>query len=100
MLNKMVMLLVVSSLVATNVQAAEDQKKPAIEPHMGPVINNFGPVFDVPEEPYMLKKGVHYKTSMDISEGSEDHSKLNRQFESAARYLNMNASSGIDPADL
>jgi hypothetical protein len=33
----------------------------AAEPQTGPVIKDFGPVFDVPEDSWNLQEGVHYK---------------------------------------
>jgi hypothetical protein len=33
----------------------------AAEPQTGPVIKDFGPVFEVPEGSWNLQEGVHYK---------------------------------------
>ena len=100
MLNKVMTALAIASLMVSSVLAAEAQQKPVVESHMGPVIKNFGAVVDVPDGSYVLKKGTHYKASMDVSDSADDNSILNRHFESAARYLNMNARSGIDAADM
>ena len=68
----------------------------ASEPRTGPVIKDFGPVFEVPEGSLNLDKDSHYKVSMDVSDTSEGSGDLNRRLESAARFLNLHASNGID----
>ena len=70
------------------------------KPQTGPVIKDFGPVFEVPGNPLNLDKGKHYKVSMDVSATSENTGDLNRRLESAARFLNLHASNGIDPDDI
>ena len=62
----------------------------------GPVVEKFGPVFDVPSGSYNLDPTQRYRVVMDVGEGPEDESSLNRRIESAARFLNMHARSGID----
>lgn len=66
----------------------------------GPVIEQFGPVAGVPEGAFNLVPGERYRLLFDVSGGSKDEHALNRGLESAARFLNMHARSGIDPADL
>ena len=75
-------------------------ESPLDKTHMGPVIKNFGPVFDVPDASFELKKGVHYKAVMDLSESPETDGELNSGLESVARFLNMNVGSGIKAEDL
>ena len=72
----------------------------AAEPQTGPVIKGYGPVFEVPEDSWNLKKRKHYKVSMDVSATGDFSSDLNRHFESAARFLNMHASNGINPGNI
>ena len=69
-------------------------------PQTGPVIAGFGPVFEVPEGSMNLKKGQHYKVSMDISASADSDDELNRRLESAARFLNMHAREGIKAEDM
>ena len=47
---------VIFAFVAGNAYAAE--------PQTGPVIKNFGPVFEVPDGSWNLQKDVHYKVSI------------------------------------
>jgi intracellular sulfur oxidation DsrE/DsrF family protein len=72
----------------------------AAEPQTGPVIKDFGPVFEVPEGSWNLQEGVHYKVSMDVSATGDSSSDLNRRIESAARFLNLHARNGIDPKNI
>ena len=83
---------VAASLVVAGVSAAE--------PKTGPVIKNYGPVFEVPGNAWNLQKDSRYKVSMDVSATGDFSDDLNRRFESAARFLNMHASNGIDPANI
>ena len=72
----------------------------AATPRTGPVISDYGPVFDVTRGAYNLKKDTHYKVSMDVSATSDSSNDLNRRLESAARFLNMHVSNGIDPKNI
>jgi len=65
----------------------------------GPVIEGFGPVVNV-EPQFNLLPETHYRVVFDVSETPEDPAALNRSIESAARFLNMHARSGIDPANI
>jgi len=75
---------------------------PAIagEPVTGPVIDNYGPVFAVPQGSYNLLPDQQYKVVMDVGKGPEDPVTLNRSIESAARFLNMQARNGTAPENL
>ena len=72
----------------------------AAEPQTGPVIKDYGPVYEVPEGSWNLQKDKHYKVSMDVSATGDFSSDLNRYFASAARFLNMHARNGIDPKNI
>jgi intracellular sulfur oxidation DsrE/DsrF family protein len=69
-------------------------------PATGPVIDNYGPVFAVPQGSYNLVPDQQYKVVMDVGKGSEDPANLNRSIESAARFLNMQARNGTPPENL
>ena len=69
----------------------------ASEPVTGPVIEGYGPVFDVPDGSFNLSPGQKYKVLMDIAKGPDDPAALNRSIETAARFLNMHARNGIKP---
>lgn len=72
----------------------------ALEPQTGPVIEAFGPVYDVPAEALNLKEGLQYKVSMDVSATEDFSDDQNRRIESAARFLNLHAKNGIDPGNI
>ena len=72
----------------------------ASEPESGPVIENYGPVYAVPEDSFNLDPSQHYKILMDIGKGPDDPAQLNRSIESAARFLNMHSRNGIKPENL
>ena len=72
----------------------------ASETVTGPVVDNYGPVFAVPEGSFNLDPKRKYKILMDIGKGPDDPSVLNRNIESAARFLNMHSRNGIKPENL
>lgn len=74
---------------------------PAVaEPVIGPVIENFGPVYYVPEEPLDLPPDVRLKAVFDIAAAPDEPGKLNHRLETVARYLNMHARAGVEPRQL
>ena len=72
----------------------------AWSPETGPVIESFGPVVEIPDAAFKLDPGVRYRTVMDVADSPQDPAALNRQIESAARFLNMHARDGIPPAHM
>jgi len=72
----------------------------AAVPQTGPVIEAYGPVFEVPGGSWNLEKNKKYKVSMDVSAGADSSGGLNRRIESAARFLNLHARNGIKPEDM
>ncbi len=63
--------------------------------HPGPVISEFGKIAAVPGVSFDEK--THFKTVWDVSTGA-DEGKINRNFESVARFLNMHVANGV-PAE-
>lgn len=72
----------------------------AAEPLTGPVIEAYGPVYQVAEGSFNLRQDTRYKVSMDVSATEDFSGDLNRRLESAARFLNMHARNGIDPKNI
>jgi len=63
-------------------------------PVMGPVIENYGPVYEF-KDAYGLDKNVNYRAVMDVTSAPEDVAVRNPSIESAARFLNMHARAGV-----
>ena len=72
----------------------------AAEALRGPVIEAYGPVYQVGEAAFSLKQDTRYKVSMDVSATEDFSGDLNRRLESAARFVNMHARNGIDPKNI
>lgn len=62
----------------------------------GPVFEDFGPVADIPDADFQIPEGMEFKVAFDVARAAEE-GQLNRGFESAARFVNMNASVGVEP---
>lgn len=68
-------------------------------PQTGPVVDDFGPAFPAPDTAFNLLPDRSYKVRLDVASGG-DAETSNRALESAARYLNMHAQSGINVDNL
>ena len=66
--------------------------------HAGKIIADYGRVATVADAP-ALAPDSEFKVVFDVSEAAEK-GKLNRQLESAARFLNMHAEAGVASANL
>ncbi len=64
----------------------------------GPVINGFGAVFQVDGADFQIDRTKEYKAVFDIMDSPESPTALNSSIETAARFLNMHAQSGV-PAE-
>ena len=69
-------------------------------PATGPVVADYGPVFEPPEGAFNLAPDTHYKVRLDVARGADAPPDRNRLLESAARFLNMHAQQGIDPGNI
>lgn len=72
----------------------------AQEKHTGPVIPEFGPVWDIPGATYQLDTDGTLMAVFDVMQSPEDHTQVNPWIETAARFLNMHAAAGMDPENL
>ena len=66
--------------------------------HAGDLITDFGRIAEV-ETNYPIPGDARFRISFDVSKQAEA-GELNRNFESAARFLNMHAAAGIDPKQI
>jgi intracellular sulfur oxidation DsrE/DsrF family protein len=72
----------------------------AAEPQTGPVIENYGPVYELPDAGFKLDPAIVYRSVMDVSDSAQEVDALNRHIESAARFLNMHTRDGIPATNL
>ena len=61
----------------------------------GPVIEGYGPVFDVPFVEVETDTNMEYRVVFDVAESTETPGDQNRYIASVARFLNMQARAGV-----
>ena len=66
----------------------------------GKIIKDYGQSFDVENPDIITDTNAELKVIFDISQSSEDKSVVNKQIETAARFLNMHAKEGMKPGQL
>ena len=66
----------------------------------GKIIKDYGQSFDVENPDIKTNTNAELKVIFDISQSSEDKSVVNKQIETAARFLNMHAKEGMKPEQL
>jgi len=76
-------------------QSVFGQKKEA-----GPVIKDFGKVWKVQNADYPTKTAQEFKVVFDVMNSPDNPSQRNASIETAARFLNMHAQSGVPIAQL
>lgn len=62
---------------------------------MGPVIPDFGPVFDVQGQEVPVPTDMEFKVLFDIAAGTQEPGGLSAELNTVARYINMNARAGV-----
>lgn len=66
----------------------------------GPIITDFGKVHQINNADFKVDKTKEYKAVFDIMNTPDDKKELNKSIETAARFLNMHAQSGIPAKNL
>lgn len=66
----------------------------------GPVIEQFGPVWQIPDATFEMDKHAEYRVVFDVMNSPEDPTARNPWMETAARFLNMHAQAGVSPSQL
>ncbi|MEM1336160.1 MAG: DsrE family protein [Bacteroidota bacterium] len=61
----------------------------------GPIIKTYGPVYTIDNPSYPTETAATFKVVFDIMDSPDDPGILNAKIETAARFLNMHAQSGI-----
>lgn len=72
----------------------------AAGPATGPVIDDYGPVYYVPDEPLDLPPASLLKAVFDIAAAPEESETPNYRLETVARYLNMHARAGVEASQM
>lgn len=67
----------------------------AQEKKTGPIVEDYGAVWNIAAPDFKTDTAKTYKVVFDIMNSPDDPSQLNANLESAARFLNMHAQSGI-----
>ena len=88
---------VVMSVLSLGSVPATAQDLTAFGP--GPVFADLGWVAPIPDADFAIPEGIDLHIAFDTSAPAED-GKINRTLDSAARFLNMHAAAGIEPARL
>jgi intracellular sulfur oxidation DsrE/DsrF family protein len=70
------------------------------EPLKGPLIQEYGAAWDIPEVTYATDTSATFKAVFDVMNSPQDHTEVNPWIETAARFLNMHARAGVDPRQL
>lgn len=76
-----------SSLIAQNKQT-------------GPIIKDYGKVWAIENPDFKVNPEKEYKAVFDIMNSPESHDRVNASIETAARFLNMHAQSGVPAKNL
>lgn len=66
----------------------------------GPVIEQFGPVWEVRGTTFETDIHAEYRVVFDVMNSPEDPTARNPWMETAARFLNMHAQAGVSPSQL
>jgi len=72
----------------------------AQEKKAGPIITDYGKVWQIKNQDYKIKENTPLKAVFDIMNSPEDPSTLNKSIETAARFLNMHAQNGVPASNL
>lgn len=70
------------------------------EKNTGPVIENYGAVFQINNPDFVTDATQEFKVVFDVKDGPKSDTELNRNIETVARFLNMHVQSGIPLSQL
>lgn len=66
----------------------------------GPIIKDYGKVWAIENPDFKVNPEKEYKAVFDIMNSPESHESVNASIETAARFLNMHAQSGVPATNL
>ncbi len=70
------------------------------EKKAGPILEDYGKVWAIDNPDFATDTSMEYKVVFDIMHSPESHMEVNKSIETAARFLNMHAQSGVPLAQL
>ncbi len=66
----------------------------------GPIIKEYGKVWAIENPDFKINIAKEYRAVFDIMKSAENHQSINASIETAARFLNMHAQSGVPAKNL
>ena len=72
----------------------------AQEKKAGPIIHDYGKVWQIDQAEYKTETDHQFKAVFDVMTSPDDHNTVNPAIETVARYLNMHAQSGVPVENL
>ena len=91
-MKKLMFIFFLGSMILAKAQQAETKK--------GPIIKDFGAVFQIENPDLILDKNLEYKVIFDVYIDGSKKKELNPMIVTAARYLNMHAQKGVPHKNL
>lgn len=70
------------------------------EKKAGPVIEGYGEVWHIENPDFKTDTTQEFKIVFDVMDSPKSHSEINKKLETAARFLNMHAQSGVPVSQL
>lgn len=91
-MKKITFLIILANLISVNAQETEVKT--------GPIIENYGKVYQIENPDLLLKNSTEYKVIFDIYTDNSKKNKINSLLNTVARYLNMHAQQGISAENM
>ncbi|SFC30329.1 Intracellular sulfur oxidation protein, DsrE/DsrF family [Flagellimonas taeanensis] len=70
------------------------------EKKAGPIIETYGEVWNIENPDFKTDTSQEFKVVFDVMDSPTSHDEINKKLETAARFLNMHAQSGVPKAQL
>lgn len=70
------------------------------EKKAGPIIEAYGEVWNIENPDFKTDTAQEFKVVFDVMDSPSSHGEINKKLETAARFLNMHAQSGVPKAQL
>ena len=91
-MKKVLFLIITIGIISANAQQVETK--------MGPLLENYGKVFQVKNPELVLQKDKEYRVIFDVYTDSAKGEKMNPLLDTVARYLNMHAQQGVPATNM